>query len=189
LSTAASLDSFIERYLERADPPPEPFDPEWRSPCERGEPFRSDSGETLIAWRPVRQTENGPALLTGLERALELTLHHDAKTYYGRWWSASLDAVAPDGPVSLIQLWNPDDAERLVENLIGHALAKRRQRAPFTVFFATTGPDSDYFLSLDNATGEVLLEQPGLRPLRTVAPDLATFLDRLEPATPAAPLA
>lgn len=189
MSVADSLDRFIERYLARTEPPPEPFDPEWRSPCERGEPFRNESGETLIAWRPVRQPTTGSELLGGLERALELTLHPDARTYFGRWWSASLEAVAPDGPVSLIQLWNPDDAERLVENLIGHALAKRRQRAPFTVFFATTGPESDYFLSLDNATGEVLLEQPGLRPLRVVAPDLATFLDRLEPATPAAPLA
>lgn len=189
MSAAESLDLFIERYLDRSDPSPEPFDPEWRSPCELGEPFRNGSGETLVVWRPVRQSGTGAHLLSGLERALELTLHPDARDYYGRWWSASLDAVAPDGPVSLIQLWNPDDAERLVENLIGHALAKRRQRAPFTVFFATTGPDSDYFLSIDNATGEVLLEQPGLRPLRVVAPDLATFLDRLEPATPAAPLA
>jgi SecY interacting protein Syd len=71
-----------------------------------------------------------------------------------------------------------------VENLIGHALAKRRARAPFTVFFACTEPDSELFLSVDNATGEVMLEAPGAKPLRTVAPSLTVFLRGLVPAAP-----
>jgi SecY interacting protein Syd len=181
VSTAASLDRFIERYLQAGLPHPEPFDPDWRSPCERGAPFRDAAGVERVDWRPVRQDEHPGGLLAGLENALELALHPDIQTYYGRWWSASLDARAPDGPVSLIQLWNADDAERLVENLVGHALAKRQLRAPFTVFFATTDDDSDFFLSIDNATGQVLLEQPGKRPLRVVAESLANFLDALNP--------
>ena len=40
--------------------------------------------------------------------------------------------------------------------LIGHALAKRRARAPFSVFFACSEQDSELFLSVDNTTGEVL---------------------------------
>ena len=86
--------------------------------------------------------------------------------------------------MSLILLWNPADAERLVENLIGHALAKRRARAPFTVFFACTEPESDLFLSVDNETGEVVLEAPGAKPMRTVAPSLTVFLRGLVPAAP-----
>jgi len=93
-----------------------------------------------------------------------------------------VEATAQEGHVSLILLWNPSDAERLVENLIGHALAKRRVRAPFTVFFACTEPESDLFLSVDNATGEVVLEKPGAKPLRTVAPSLTAFLRGLGPA-------
>jgi len=185
VSTADSLDRFITRYLAAGSPPPEPFDPDWRSPCERGAPFAGADGGHYIAWRPVRReaprdlpTER---LFSGLEHALDLILHPDIKDYYGRYWSAGLDAQAPDGPVGLILLWNPFDFDRLVENLIGHALAKRRQRAPFTTFFAGTDPDSEYFLSVDNDSGQVLLEHPGKRPLRVVAENLAEFLDSLIP--------
>ena len=183
MSTADSLDRFIARYLRAVTPPPATFDPEWRSPCEERAPFVAGDGERRIAWRPVRHESSMRDLFSGLERALELELHADIKTYYGRWWSAHIDARAPDGPVSLILLWNMDDAEQLMENLIGHALAKRRQRAPFTAFFANTDTDSDYFLSVDNATGQVLLDQPGRPPLRVVADSLASFLDSLEPPT------
>ena len=145
MSTADSLDRFIARYLGAVTPPPEPFDPEWRSPCEQGAPFAAADGERRIAWRPVRRDDPVHDLFSGLERALELELHADLKTY--------------------------------------HALAKRQQRSPFTAFFANTDPDSDYFLSVDNATGQVLLEQPGRPPLRVVADNLASFLDSLEPPT------
>jgi hypothetical protein len=37
---------------------------------------------------------------------------------------------------------------------------------------------------VDNHSGAVVLEKPGARALREVAPDLATFLDRLEPEEP-----
>ena len=55
-------------------------------------------------------------------------------------------------------------------------------RAPFTVFFACTEPESELFLSVDNASGEVVLEAPGAKPLRTVAPSLTVFLRGLDPA-------
>ena len=214
MSVIESLDRFIERYLQQLSPPPEPFDPQWRSASEIGEPFTDADGEPCIHWRPIRRDHVAPAaptpekpasddsaaaepaadehagdLFAGLARALELAIHPDIAAYYQRYWSAGLHARAPDGPVSLILLWNADDAERLIENLIGHAIAKRRSRQPFTVFFAITDPESDFFLSVDNTTGAVLLERPGEPPLRTVAPDLATFLDSLQPApAPAASL-
>ena len=95
-----------------------------------------------------------------------------------------MEAEAPDGHVSLIMLWNPDDADRLIENLIGHALAKRRAKSPFSVFFACTEPDSELFLTVENGTGHVLLEKPGYKPIREVAEDLSSFLSELTPASP-----
>ena len=180
MSISDSLDRLIARCITPEGPRPEPFDREWRSPCERGAPFTGPDGTPLVDWRPVRRDAGVDNPLDGVERALALELHPDAKFYYGSWWSACIAARAPDGPVSLIFLWNADDAERLAENLIGHALAKRQQRSPLTVFFANTDNDSEYFLSIDNATGAVLLEEPGRPPIRQVAPSLAAFLDSLE---------
>jgi SecY interacting protein Syd len=175
------LEGFVERYVERYPRLLDVFDPAWRSPCEIGDPFVA-GGVQQIEWRPVRRAFADD--FSGLERALETTIHPDVKAYYGAYWSAGLEASAVEGHVSLIMLWNPADGERLVENLIGHALAKRRARAPFTVFFACTEPESDLFLSVDNASGEVVLEVPGGKVQRTVAPSLTVFLRGLVPAPP-----
>jgi SecY interacting protein Syd len=176
-----ALEAFIARYLIEYPTLFDPYDPDWRSPCEVAAPTRAD-GVDVVAWQPLRRSHADD--FAGLERALELTVHPDIKAYYGSFWSGGLEATATEGHVSLILLWNPADADRLIENLLGHALAKRRARAPFTVFFACTEPDSELFLSVDNASGAVLLEKPGARPLRTVAPSLTAFLRGLAPAPP-----
>lgn len=183
MSVISALDSFVANTLEHYPRLERWYDPEWRSPCEYGTPFLDLQGERRVLWRPVRRTTPS-ADLAGLEQALEIPMHPDIKAYYGAYWSGSLEATAPQGHVSLILLWNGADADRLVENLIGHALAKRQARSPFTVFFACTEPDADTFLSIDNDSGRVLLEEPGRRPLRTVADNLEAFLETLVPAPP-----
>jgi len=177
-----SLNAFVERSLARWPTLYDPFDADWRSPCETGDPLETADGSWVVPWRPRRRAFADD--FAGLERALECEIHPSVKAYYGAYWSGGLEATAPDGHVSLILLWNPADADRLVENLIGHALAKRRARAPFTVFFACTEPESDLFLAVDNASGAVVLERPGDRPLRTVCASLAEFIDGLAPAQP-----
>lgn len=183
IAVESALDAFVERSLERFPRLEDVYDPQWRSPCEIDEPFLDAAGERRVAWRPLRRSP-GANDFAGLERALEYPIHPAVKAYYGRYWSGGLEAEAPEGHVSLLLLWSAEDADRLVENLIGHALAKSRARSPFTVFFACTEPDSDLFLSVDNDTGRVLLEAPGRKPLRTVADSLAEFLDALSPAPP-----
>ena len=180
---AAALDAFVVRTLEQFPRLEDVYDPHWRSPCEIDEPFLDAHGERRVAWRPKRRSPDADDF-TGLERALEFPIHPSLKAYYGRYWSGGLEAEAPRGHVSLLLLWNAEDADRLVENLIGHALAKRRLRSPFTVFFACTEPDSDLFLSVDNETGQVLLEAPARKPLEVVADSLAAFLETLSPAPP-----
>jgi len=69
----------------------------------------------------------------------------------------------------------------LIENLIGHLMAKQKAKLPFTLFFATTDPDSEFFLSIENSTGKILLEEPGQPPIKEVDPDLLTFLKRVSP--------
>lgn len=180
-----ALGEFVSHYLKAYPVLEEPFDPEWRSPCEVGEPYMDDSGIQRIRWEPLaRRSELASADFAPLERALECPIHQDVKDYYGAFWSGGLEAEAPDGHVSLILLWNEADLSRLIENLIGHALAKQRAKSPFTVFFACTEEDSELFLSIDNQSGAVLLERPGYKPLREVAPSLPRFLEELVPAPP-----
>lgn len=177
---AIALAAFVDRYLARYPQLTLPFDTAWRSPCELGEPHVSADGVEVISWRPVARAFADD--FAGLERALEAPIHPDVKAYYGAFWSAGLEATATEGHVSLILPWSPADIDRLIENLIGHSLAKQRARAPFTVFFACTEPESDLFLSVHNTTGEVVLEAPGAKPLRTVAASLTVFLRGLAPA-------
>ncbi len=177
-----TLRRFVDLYVHAYPDLTEVFDPDWRSPCEVDEPYPGPGGVEVVRWRPVRRRYADD--FAGLENALELTIHPDIKAYYGAYWSGGLEAAAPDGHVSLIFLWNDADAERLVENLIGHALAKQRARAPFSVFFACTEADSELFLSVENETGRVLLERPGYKPIRTVAESLPEFLAVLAPRSP-----
>ena len=64
-------------------------------------------------------------------------------------------------PISLIQIWNPDDFERLIGNLIGHYLMQKNAGAALTLFFATVEDGSEKIISLDNRTGQILLENAG----------------------------
>jgi SecY interacting protein Syd len=176
-----ALQAFIERALASTDEQHFwiEFDPEWRSPCELSTDITAAHPSGYIGWRPVPQT---PLMsFDGLAHALEQPIHADICDYYTSYWAGHFTATVEDGPVNLIQLWNPEDFDRLIENLVGHSLAQQRLKQPFTVFFATTEPDSELFLSIDNATGKILLEEPGRPPLRTVANSLAEFLDRLTP--------
>ena len=190
MSVVESLARFVDHHLKAWPELEAPFDPAWRSPCEIGEPYArpADSGSAepreFVRWRPVKRSlaDDFP----GLENALETEVHADIKSYYGAFWSGNIEAEAPDGHVSLILLWNPADAERLIENQIGHALVNRRSKSPLSLFFACTEPESDLILTVHNDTGEVLLERPGYKPLRTVAASLPEFLDLLSPTGPAA---
>ena len=184
MAVIEALDAFIEQYLKIHPRLEGVHDPRWRSPCEIAEPYRDTEGIDRVAWQPCKRTHfMAPNDFSGLERALELEIHPDLKSYYGRYWSGGLEAEAPQGHVSLLFLWNDQDITRLTENLVGHALAKRRSRSNFSVFFACTEDDSELFLSVENDGGQIILEKPGYKPLETVAANLTEFLDSLVPAT------
>lgn len=149
------------------------YDDEWLSPCE----LTQVGTESL--WRPISQS---PMVdFSGLANAVESPIHPSIQAFYQAYWAGTIETISSEGQVSLIQLWNEEDFERLIGNLIGHYMSKKRIREPFTVFFATTEPDSEYFLSVDNSDGKVLLEEPGNPPLRVVEENLHTFLARLTP--------
>ena len=179
-TVAEALDDFLAHASQSTERLLAPYQPDLRSPCETGPPI--DPEHELVTWQPVRQ--DNPDLLLPLERAFEVVVHPDVKTWWGRYFAGPLAAEATEGALTLLQLWAPDDAERLAENLIGHAFARQRLKAPLSWFFACTEEGPDLLLTVHNATGEVLLESPEKKPFTVVAPDLATFIDTLTPAAP-----
>lgn len=174
-ATTKALSGFVSRSLALRDHAlfQQPFDEEWRSPCE----VRQE--QTSTYWRPALQSK--PLDFAGLANAAEQPIHPDIQSYYNLYWAGTLPGKTVEGELSLIQMWNEEDFTRLLENLVGHLFYKIRAKAPFTVFFANTEEDSEFFLSVDNDTGVVLLEEPGRPPIKELAPDLATFLNRIEP--------
>ncbi|MEM7096675.1 MAG: SecY-interacting protein Syd [Pseudomonadota bacterium] len=170
-----AIDRFFEHYKISHAPLLCDHDPEWTSPCES----QQKVGEKTL-WEPVRRHAD-TVDFADLEKALEFPLHPDLKQHYARYWSGHLKAIAPDGPLTLLYLWNHEDIGRLIENLIGHVVACRNNKTPFAGFFAATD-QGDYFLTVHNDTGAVQLEQPGYKPLRTVAESLAEFYDQMIPA-------
>ncbi|MFT7653052.1 MAG: SecY interacting protein Syd [Limisphaerales bacterium] len=180
MSLENEADAFINRFLSHTSAPQATFDPDWPSECEQGTHWQSKNGEQEIKWLPILRAS--PYMdFKNLEAALEFPIHDDIKTHYGRYWSANIPAHAADGDLSLLYLWNQEDVDNLIENLIGHAVACRNNKTPFAIFFAVAEPDSDYFLTVNNTTGEVQLEEPGKKPLQTLAPDLTTFMASLMP--------
>ncbi|MCV6589379.1 MAG: SecY-interacting protein [Marinobacterium sp.] len=172
-----ALDQFIQRQQQlQPESPQVPLDSQWPSPCCLVE---GADGE-LSPWRPVRQQQTCD-MFARLSEALEEPVHPSVISFYSRYWSDPLPARSEEGQLSLLQVWNSDDMERLRGNLIGHALAKRKQRQPLSLFFATTEPDGNYFLSVMNSDGTIWLEQPGKKPIRQLADSLAEFINRLEP--------
>lgn len=151
------------------------YDPEWPSPCILE--TAPQAGET-IHWEPVRQ-EPPSDMFARLSAALEMDIHPQIQAWYTRYWSDPLPVRHPEGRLTLLFCWNEADMERLRGNLLGHLLAKRKQRQPASLFFACT--EGDEFMTLNNADGSIWLERPGRKPLRQLAPDLAGFLQVLTP--------
>ena len=173
-----ALDQFVVHYenaiLQSPHEATIEFDSQWPSLCYCQE---KEDGE-LVAWKPVLREVPGD--FSDLETGLEMKIHPDIIAYYGRYWSDNLNAQAEQGPLQLLQAWNEQDYQQLQQNIVGHILMKRRLGQAETIFFALTD-EEDFFLSIDNASGEIMLEQVGLVPQKTLAPDLASFLQTLAP--------
>lgn len=173
-----ALDQFIQQYTNAHKQQNQPmvvqYDNQWLSPCHTEQGGQGD----WLDWRPVRRQEN--ASLRDLEQALQLKIDPQLSEYFCRYWSDNLNAKAPKGNLQLLLPWNQDDFVRLQQNLVGHVLMKRRLGQPITLFFAVTD-EEDFIISIDNATGKVMLEQVGVEPTEVLAEDLAGFISSLQP--------
>lgn len=179
MALADEIARLVERYQTLQQPlgwPLLPWEEKWQSPCL----LESAAEGVEVGWCPVKM-EQSSNMFQRLGEALGVGIHPDLVTYYSLYWSDPIYAQHPDGELSLLFAWNPEEFERLRANLIGHALNKRRLRQPLTLFFACTEPDGEEFISLMNDDGTIWLEAPGKPPLRKLADTLADFIAQLEP--------
>lgn len=167
--------TFIEQYQsEHQALPIIEIDKDWISPCEQQQVNHQD-----VYWKPVAIDETLD--FDNVGQALGITIHQDIQDYFTCVYSESIDATCDEGTLSLLFPWNKDDFERLQQNLIGHIMMKQKLKQDVTLFFALTDED-DMIISLDNATGEIWVEQVGCKPHKKLADNLIAFLESLTPS-------
>jgi SecY interacting protein Syd len=176
-----TLDNFFKRYInvvnaETGDLPITQHEQDWPSACQQGDNFMSEAMLDSIYWLPIKREANND--LGGLEKALEIKIRAEIKLFFSHYWSEQIDTIFQEGNLSLLFVWNATDMDRLIENQIGHALGKLRNKQTLTFFIACT--DSDYIISVENDSGRVVLERPGYPMEKVLANDLTQFINELE---------
>lgn len=179
-STALALANLLDRHqqLFREQGLPGPtveFDSQWTSVCIYG----SKDQNRRVAWKPVRRSYHNA--FTDMEAALEANFHPSVIAYYCSHWSDGIWGEFANEQISLIQVWNEDDLDMLKKNLLGHAFAKQKNRLPLTLFIGCT--ENDDIVSVDNESGQVIVEKPGKKAFRLIANDLTSFLEQFSPST------
>ncbi|PKF63365.1 SecY-interacting protein [Psychromonas sp. psych-6C06] len=158
---------------EKGSLPEQLFDPEWLSPCQ----VEKLDGQ-VVTWSPVERSEE--TTLNNIEEALEITLHPSIEELYCSYYAGVLPCLFDGHPIELIQVWNEEDFNLLQENMIAHFMMQKRLKKPASMFIASCS-DEMQIISILNDTGEVQLETLGKKQEAILAPDLASFLDLLEP--------
>lgn len=159
-----ALDSF-RRTVE--------YDPEWPSPCVAMSHCAGDE----IEWHAVPMT-SAPDF-TGIEIQLGVKIHPDVKDFYGSFWTGPIESEHLGETVFLLGVWNQESLNSTLSEIASHVISRRQALVglPDSIFVA--GTETDLFFSVNNVTGEVLLEEPGYAPIRSVAPSLSYFLKQL----------
>lgn len=180
MSVAAHVERLGRAWVDQARThtgqlPVTTFDPDWPSPC-----VVQVLDDEKCYWQPVAMTE--PPAFARLANAMEQPVQPDLVQLFSVAWSASLPVEFDGNQFELLQLWSSADFDNLLSNQIGHAMEKKRVRQPLSFFFALV--DEKRFLSVDNASGEVLLETLGTRQPTSLAPGLELFLEQVRVCEP-----
>lgn len=168
---------FVDRFIgitrdETGGLPVTRFDPDWPSTCIAAEP--DDNNQ--VCWVPRERLAE--RILAPVERALECRLHDDLHEFFGHFWSEGLLVQFHQHRLGLIQIWNVEDEQMLIENQLGHAFAKAKNRLSLSLFIGVCG---DEIVSLDNETGGIWLERPGFQPHDKLSGSLAELLSEAVP--------
>ena len=172
LSVPQELDRLASEYVAAVEArdgglPTVPYDPEWESVAVVGR-----ACDEQMFWQPALRHDSFS--FEAIASALEAELPKECDEYFGHFWSGAIPVIWDERPFELLQLWNHDDENNLMHNILGHSLEKKRVKEPLTVFFALV--DDARFLSVDAESGVVVLEEVGGGRPEEVASDLASLL-------------
>lgn len=178
-----AFDAFVQSYIDCSTKDNMGlvtyFDKDWISPCfEIAKSEDSEDGDE-VPWKPFLRQQSES--LANLEEALDIIIPIELQQLFCRYYSHDLNASAEHGNLTILQVWNEEDFDRLQKNLIAHVLMKRRLKQDETLFFALTD-EEDYILSVMLSTGAVMLEKVGKAPQREIAPNLTAFMADLKSA-------
>ncbi|MBO1520596.1 SecY-interacting protein [Oceanisphaera pacifica] len=131
-----------------------------------------------VGWQAWQRPEPGD--FDNVAHALEMPVHADISALFGHYYAGNIEACFKGLFLTLLQPWNEQDFERLQQNQIAHQLMMKKLKLAASWFLATC-KDDQKLVTLNNATGEVQLERLGKGSIGVLAPNLATFLQQLEP--------
>ena len=149
-------------------------DPGRPSPCD----LRDVDEYGMVGWRPVLRLPPGD--FSSVEEVAGVPLHPDARDFLGGFWARSFEVTYErESGLHFIPAFSADEQQwtRRLAGQRSHIAATRAEARPVTVFIGNSADDR--YFSVENATGEVLLEDFG-RPPRVLAPSLVEFLSSLD---------
>lgn len=131
-----------------------------------------------VVWQP--QPFSQPPTLEAVERAMGIVIQPPLHAFYTTQFAGDMTATFGERQLTLLQVWSPDDFQRVQENLIGHLVTQKRLKLSPTLFIGTLDSDLDV-IAVCNLTGEVVLETLGTRNRTVLSASIASFLTHLEP--------
>lgn len=141
-------------------------------------PCLDSTGDEVVFWQP--QPFLNASTLEAVERALGIVVQPALHAFYTTQFAGDMPATFEGRELTLLQVWSPDDFQRVQENLIGHLVTQQRLKLSPTLFIGTLDSDLDV-VSVCNLSGEVVVETLGSQKRTTLAPSIANFLTRLHP--------
>lgn len=178
LQTTEALQSFTQRYCD-AWQQQHGTQPRSTELYDVPSPCIISSDDEAVCWQP--QPFTLPPDLQAVERALDIVVQESLQTFYTTQFAGDMPARFGGHQLTLLQVWSPDDFQRVQENLIGHLVVQKRLKLSPTLFIATLDSELEV-ISVCNLTGEVILETLGTRRRTTLSASVASFLSHLEPA-------
>lgn len=171
-----ALEEFSQRYVDVWQTTYH-HDPKSMALYDLPSPCITQTQDSAVFWRPVPVVGHS---LTIVEQVINIRLHPDAHYFYQTQYAGDMQASFNDLSLTLIQIWNDDDFSRLEQNLIAHLTMQKKLKRRPSVFIASTNNDTE-IISIDNQTGNIVLEKLIDNNNVILANNLSEFLGQLKP--------